>query len=347
MRDGRYGYIDATGHIVIPPQFYWATSFTEEGVAKVFVCGEYGYIDGTGKLAIPAKFDEIGQLSEGFASVTVNGKQGYVSKTGRLVIPARFDDAGRFTEGLAPVQIGDKWGYINKGGKVVIPPRFFFAREFYRGTAAVETEVTHEERRSTSRRLGTREILDGKWALIDRSGRPVASDVFTNFGFPETGFLPVFFEGLAPVSVQGGKGYAFINDEGKVVIPGPYEYALDFHNGLAPVKLGGKWGYIDRKGTLVLSPKLDGAGYFSDGVAPASLGGKWGYINKLGEWVIRPGFQFASEFRNGVANVTFAREEWGYVDRNGQVLWRAPVSEAPGHVPVTGWTEADIKKSCQ
>jgi hypothetical protein len=49
--DGKWGYIDRTGTIVIPPQFGFAGSFSE-GLARVLVgnmeTGKWGYIDHTG-----------------------------------------------------------------------------------------------------------------------------------------------------------------------------------------------------------------------------------------------------------------------------------------------------------
>ena len=46
-----------------------------------------------------------------------------------------------------------------------------------------------------------------------------------------------------------------------------YEDAKDFSDGLAPVKMNGKWGYIDETGKTVIDFKYDYAGSFSEGVA--------------------------------------------------------------------------------
>ena len=57
-----------------------------------------------------------------------------------------------------------------------------------------------------------------------------------------------------------------------------------FSEGLAPVKLKGKWGYIDRNGALIIPAQYDDAGGFSEGLAPVKLKGKWGYIDRNGTW---------------------------------------------------------------
>jgi hypothetical protein len=48
MRDGKYGFIDATGQMVIEPQFLGAEGFWN-GLAQVQLEGQYGYIDHSGQ----------------------------------------------------------------------------------------------------------------------------------------------------------------------------------------------------------------------------------------------------------------------------------------------------------
>jgi WG containing repeat len=39
MQDGKYGYIDHAGKVVIRPQFIWAEDFWG-GLGTVYVCGQ-------------------------------------------------------------------------------------------------------------------------------------------------------------------------------------------------------------------------------------------------------------------------------------------------------------------
>jgi WG containing repeat len=55
--NGKYGYIDRTGKLVVKPQFDYGWSFYE-GLAQVQVGQKWGYIDYTGKLAIKPEFDD-------------------------------------------------------------------------------------------------------------------------------------------------------------------------------------------------------------------------------------------------------------------------------------------------
>ena len=64
---GKYGYMDRTGRVVIPPQFVKAHNFSE-GLASVRPSeteGKYGYIDTSGKMIIPPQFEIAEDFSEG------------------------------------------------------------------------------------------------------------------------------------------------------------------------------------------------------------------------------------------------------------------------------------------
>jgi len=47
---------------------------------------------------------------------------------------------------------------------------------------------------------------------------------------------------------------------------------------MACVKIGGKLGFIDKIGNFVIQPQFDGASDFSEGLAGVKIGGKWLYI---------------------------------------------------------------------
>ena len=122
----KYGFIDKTGKLVIPCQYDHAGDFSE-GLAAVWdeSSGKWGFIDVTGQLAIPYQYEGISEygFSEGLAAVMdESGKCGYIDKTGQLAIPFQFNDAGSFSEGLAAVMDeSGKCGYIDTAGNVAVP----------------------------------------------------------------------------------------------------------------------------------------------------------------------------------------------------------------------------------
>ena len=86
--------------------------------------GKWGYIDTSGNLVISNQFDTTAPFVEGMARVHFGNQIGYIDKTGRLAINPQFYDAGDFHGGLAAVRTDDGWGFINKTGAFVIKPHF-------------------------------------------------------------------------------------------------------------------------------------------------------------------------------------------------------------------------------
>ena len=101
--DGKFGYINHLGEVVITPQFEKASTSFSEGLANVKVGGRWGFINEEGKFVINPQFE--------------HNKRG-------------FDHAYNFSDGMAKVEYDGKWGYINKEGKLVVTPQFDHAEDF-------------------------------------------------------------------------------------------------------------------------------------------------------------------------------------------------------------------------
>ena len=135
----KYGFLNGTGWLV-EPQYASAKDFSE-GLAAVntgdYWDGKWGYIDKSGKMVINPQYASAKSFSEGLAAVYIEDKWGYIDKTGKMVINPQYDDAEIFSTGLAAVKVGEKWGYIDKTGKMVIKPQFDGAYPFNSGRAEV------------------------------------------------------------------------------------------------------------------------------------------------------------------------------------------------------------------
>src|SRR5215472_14095577 len=107
VQNGKYGYIDHEGKVVIRPQFVWAEDFWR-GLGTVYVCGRYVSIDSSGALH-PRRIAVEGQL----VPRKHDEKFGFVDAAGEFKIPPAFDDVLPFSDGLAAVRLGDKWGFID------------------------------------------------------------------------------------------------------------------------------------------------------------------------------------------------------------------------------------------
>jgi len=105
---------------------------TDKILADTFQ-GKWGYINSDGQIVIEPQFNNAGYFHNGIAKVSFRNKDGFIDKTGQLLFGRKFDSARDFSDGLAPVQIEGKWGYINNKGEVAINPQFEGAESFHEG----------------------------------------------------------------------------------------------------------------------------------------------------------------------------------------------------------------------
>lgn len=64
-----------------------------------------------------------------------------------------------------------------------------------------------------------------------------------------------------------------------------YDFTWKFHDGLARVKKGGKYGYVDVSGNERISCKFDNDHGFHNGLVLVKEKGSWGYYDKTGKMV--------------------------------------------------------------
>lgn len=138
-KDGRWGYAGTDGLPVIPATLTEAHVF-RQGLAAARTEDGAGYIDATGHFVIRPQYAAAGWFApNGFAGVRMagSGRCGYIDRTGRTVIEPRFDGARPFgPDGAAPVRVGDLWGLIDEQGQWVVEPSFRMLNDFHRNGLA-------------------------------------------------------------------------------------------------------------------------------------------------------------------------------------------------------------------
>ena len=82
----------------IPKRFEVAMPFSD-GLAAVRIDGRYGYIDAAGRVVIAPRYEAAGPFAGDYAEVWIDGRSGAIDRTGRLVVPAQFDRLVPFTGG--------------------------------------------------------------------------------------------------------------------------------------------------------------------------------------------------------------------------------------------------------
>ena len=107
--DGQKSYIDKSGKSVTPPPGFdeVTPSNPSRELNPVVIDGKYGYANEAGEVVIAPKFWDAGQFCERLARVkqTASGKWGFINIKGAYAFRAKFKQAGDFHEGLAKVLV--------------------------------------------------------------------------------------------------------------------------------------------------------------------------------------------------------------------------------------------------
>ncbi len=86
-------------------------------LGRVKLNGKWGYVDPSGRLVIAPRFDQASDFFTDLTSVRVGDKWGFIDRSGRMVIAPRFDEASPFLRGAAHVRSGGEWMAIDRTGR--------------------------------------------------------------------------------------------------------------------------------------------------------------------------------------------------------------------------------------
>ena len=260
-------------------------------------------------MAIQPRFDNVAvDFSEGLASVLERRGQlhTYIETAGNPAFPAQYPNVGPFRNSIANVQAeinAANYIYINKKGERITQQQFPFGSDFSEGYAVVSVDVTgggHYYR-----------------TYIDTEGKMVGKPRFQNANS--------FSEGYA--AVRGSNANWQVLNKRFVATSGylPYDDIEEFHEGLARVKVGDRYGFIDTTGKLIV-PMMDTwcDRRFSEGLCVVKQGDRYGYMDMTGRIVISCRFTLAEPFSCSRAVVSTAGPgesgmitERGVIDHNG------------------------------
>lgn len=127
----------------------------------------------------------------------------------------------------------------------------------------------------------------------------------------------------------------FIDKNGKMQVPPYFDEVGEFSEGLAPVKIGDKWGYIDKKGKVVISAIFQKAFPFSSGVARVIYRDSLYFVNHGGGRFFVP-LAEEDDFRDGLLLIK-ENGKFGYANTSGKIVIQAMYEEAMPFVDQTAY----------
>lgn len=361
-QNGKWGIANGN-EIIITPKYDYVSSLNAHNLLKVAQNGKYGYINLRGEIVIPLQYEQITDFFQGITfaqrgylntsllynkrsekskSVSVKNidsigttfyqgliwfaqgrKYGLLDTLGNIIAPAKFFQIKPFHENRAAVKL-NLWGFVNTNGKIVIPTNYQEVTDFSEGKAGV---------------------FNGQyWTFIDRRGKQLTRQKYEA--------VKNFHEGCCPVKRKGG--WFLIDTMYKKMFRNYFEDIKNVSENIAPARMLNKWGLIDRKGKWILPANFEDIEPFSEGIAVAKKEGyvliqredlslwrlsadiekvlsckngyipykfnqKWGFMNKKGEAVIPAQYDTVHYFANGLACVK-QNEKWACINSVNQVV---------------------------
>ena len=245
--------------------------------------------DTDGTKLYPAK-DSLGE-SWGF----INGK-------GHFVIQPSFDKVSAFSCGYAKVKKDGAYKFIDRKGNICSTISFDNASDFYYGYSTIQ--------------------LDGEYGLLDKNMNMVIQPQFKSLGLMGD-------NGLIAAKREYDSNYEYIDVNANTKIQPIFDYAEAFKDGIAIVKVSGKYGAINKSGDFAIQPTykypLENLGnglisYRSDDF-------KLGLLNKQGEVVVASEYMQFGQVSEGLIPF-MSKSDWGYMNTKGEIVIPAIYAKA-------------------
>ena len=90
---------------------------TKCSLFPVSIKGRFGYINAEGHLVVPAQFRQATPYYNGFAKVKFNDAWLPINPNGMVLHKKIYKELGSFEEGLCRVRLVNKWGFISEDGE--------------------------------------------------------------------------------------------------------------------------------------------------------------------------------------------------------------------------------------
>jgi|GEM_PF-3729339 len=239
--------------VVVQPRLYFdnAYSFGGENLSRIKLDGKYGFANTAGEVVLSPSYDNADVFSEGLAAVKKNGKWGYIDKSDVLKIPYSYEYAQPFMNGYTVVEkrVGNprdpyyRVGMINTAGVEIVPCEYdeiypYFIEDFESCEDGMVTLVKWNEVTGVFSigffDLETKEIIvpcsanvgaysqglysfrsGGKWGFKNKAGELVIPCAYDEVEA---------FSGNGYAVVMNNEKYGLIDKTGALVLPCDYTY---------------------------------------------------------------------------------------------------------------------------
>ena len=277
--NGKTGFIDTTGKVVIPVVYYKMTRNFKDGIASMDNEERIsGVINLKGDTLFDFKYRSTSRPSDGLIILDCDKGESVGNNKGEILLkPGKYRNVNfiglkgdceyiTFSVDSPPPGV-EKWsagfymGYMDRKMNVIVPPKYHIVDDFWNGMGIVKYK----------RRCG----------YINRDGKEVIPLMYSTC-YP-------FVDEFAVVEDTSWH-YGIIDKEGETVIPFIYEELgiSGFPHGWMPAKKNGFWGIINKKNKVLVDFKYDycGSGTYINGLLTVEKNELWGMIDSTGKEII-------------------------------------------------------------
>ncbi len=292
-KDGKYGFIQSNGEIIIAANYDQVSPF-KEGLSIVLSGEFYGAIDKRNHLVIDGKFDDMEDFNLGKSIVEKDNVFGLVDRVGNFIFPLEYEDMGWLTDSLL---------YAKKNGVFGI----------YNASNSVQSELFFEDIIPFDGDLA-RVMKNGKVGYINRQLAFVLQAEFDDLiPYTDSSFVYTIADKMGLVHIKNNWKTNAVYDE---IYP--------LHNGISMVRTKDKLGYIDAKGNLILAlqfeqfPNFSKVGAFTKDGALIKKKGKYMLINEKGKITLPLPYESIGEWGEWIP--VMKGFKWGFINQKAKEM---------------------------
>ncbi|MBO9566851.1 MAG: WG repeat-containing protein [Niastella sp.] len=325
---GYMGYIDTSGHLILPIQ-YVTTDFSDGmGVYNDIENKLWKAIDENGKIIKEYRhISSLQPFKNGLAIFSSSSPEasgyGVMDFKGNVVIKNNYPYLKQLSEKLYYANNNNTGaGIINAVGDTIIPLIYniLYTDTFDCHFIGYKNDVgfanfdsSGKVKKYWGKNVYIEKSLVEGGAYFQRDSLIIIRNQLSSLGDVKTALVNLEFDTIVPM----GKYNLKVVNEGRVLF---YDSVIVKQlNKRVTTNRITKCGFLDTKGKVVIPAKFEFAQYFCEGLSAVVQDGKWGYIDKEGRTVIPFQFTYALPFHNGYAKVKMGADFF-IIDRTGKVV---------------------------
>lgn len=287
LKNGKWGFVDLEGNIVIPCQYENTLEIDENGLVDIQnhpARHYYFFIDGK-------------------TPFMKNKKVGLLDEKGNIIVAPIYKDIS-----ITASNEGEPFGYSiaekDNGKKIIIDKDNKIISKDYEDIDVLDSIYAKYK---FNNRYGVFNLLTKK---------EITSAIYENIDDSHEGYIRC---------KKNGK-YGYVDSNGKEITDFIYDDGYGFYNGYCAVKKDGKWGFLKEHGhsSIYINHKYDKVSSFTEnGYAKVCKDGKYGIISTKDRLVLAMDYDniyYADNYKKSKLWLVERNKLYGLIDERGLIV---------------------------